>query len=104
MGEKATETVALDFQAPDGDEGFEALDKLEKRVSLAITEIKSLRAENTKLRDENSDLERRVSDQNLQLKDLRGKFARLESDRANVKSRVQRLIEEVDAISANGSE
>ena len=104
MAEKAAEAVALDFQIPESDEGFEALEKLEKKVSLAIAQIKSLRAENSKLRAENSDLERRVSDQNLQLKDLRGKFARVESDRANVKSRVQRLIEEVDAISANGGE
>jgi FtsZ-binding cell division protein ZapB len=104
MSEKAVEAVALDFQIPDEREGFEVLDHLEKKVSLAIAQIKSLRVENAKLRDENSDLERRVSDQNVQLKDLRGKFARLEGDRVNVKSRVQRLIQQVDAISAADDE
>ena len=97
MSEKAGQAAALDLQLPEIDEGFEALDNLEKKVSLAIAQIKSLR-------DENSVLERRVSDQNVQLKELRGKLARLESDRTNVKSRVQRLIEEVDAIALAANE
>lgn len=91
-------TAALDLQMNGSDEGLEALGSLEQKISLTISQMKKLRAENEELREENSGLERRVADQDVQLKDLRGRLARLESDREHVKSRVQRLIDEVDAI------
>ena len=91
-------TAELDLQLHDADEGLEALGSLEKKIILAITQLKKLRGKNEELREENSNLERRVADQDVQLKDLRGRLARMESDRENVKNRVQRLIEEVDAI------
>lgn len=95
-------TAELDLQMTDTDEGLEALGSLEKKISLAILQLRKLREENEDLREENSGLERRVADQDVQLKDLRGRLARLESDRVNVKTRVQRLIEEVDAIAGSG--
>lgn len=91
-------TAELDLQMTDTDEGLEALGSLEQKISLTISRMKKLHAENEELREENRNLERRVADQDVQLKDLRGRLARLESDRVNVKSRVQRLIEEVDAM------
>ena len=91
-------TAALDLQMNGSDEGLEALGSLEQKISLTISQMKKLRAENEELREENSGLERRVADQDVQLKDLRGRLAGLESDREHVKSRVQRLIDEVDAI------
>lgn len=97
-------TADLDLNMNDADEGLEALGSLEKKIALTISQLKKLRDENEELRDEKSDLERRVADQDVQLKDLRGRLARLESDRVNVKSRVQRLIEEVDALAGGDNE
>jgi FtsZ-binding cell division protein ZapB len=99
MTEKAAE---LDLGITETDEGLEALGSLESKIALTVAQMKKLRADNEGLREENSDLERRVADQDVQLKDLRGRLARLESDRVNVKSRVQRLIEEVDAVAGSG--
>ena len=91
-------TAELDLQMTNTDEGLEALGSLEEKISLTITRMKKLHAESEELREKKSDLERRVADQDVPLKDLRGRLARLESDREHVKSRVQRLIEEVDSI------
>ena len=94
-------SAELDLSLSDTDEGLEALESLEKKISLTISQLRKLRTENDQIRGEKSDLERRVADQDVQLKDLRGRLARLESDRVNVKSRVQRLIDEVDAIAGS---
>ena len=88
-------TAELELQASETDEGLEALGSLEKKIALTIAQLKQLR-------EENSGLGRRVADQDVQLKELRGRLARMESDRVNVKSRVQRLIQEVDSISDGG--
>ncbi len=92
MAKETTQSAEPELELGESDAGIESLANLEKKILLTLSQLKSLRAEK-------SDLQRRVADRDTQLKDLRGRLARMESERETVKTRVQRLIAEVDSAS-----
>jgi len=99
MAEKPDKPLEWEFNPDAPDEGLEALGNLEKKILLALSQLKKARAEKEEMRGEKSDLQRRISDQDQQLRDLRTRLARLEGERETVRSRVERLIAQVDSIS-----
>src|SRR3989337_2456281 len=78
-------------------DGLEQLLSLEEKIHQTMDRLKSLRAENERLR-------RDPEEQEGCLRALESRLARLEKEREAVRARVQRLLEQVDSLTNLPSE
>ncbi len=83
-------------------DGLEQLLHLEERIHQIIERLKSTRGEKEELARENADLRREQEEQNQRIRHLEERLGRLESERDTVRSRVQRLLEQVDSLTNAG--
>jgi chromosome segregation ATPase len=80
------------------EEGQEQLEQLEEKIQRAVDLIVSSRAEKDQLRSENIQIRQRLAEQEHNLRLLQEQLNRFEKERATLKARVQRILEQVDAL------
>jgi len=84
------------------DDGLEQLIHLEEKIHQTIALLQSTRAEKEALQAENDRLRREISQQQETTESLAARLALLERERDSVRGRVQKLLEQVDALAAGG--
>jgi len=80
------------------EEGLEQLARLEQKIQRAIELLHSARAEKEELQGENAQLRRKLAEQDQSLRLLHEQLHRMEKDRDNIKTRVQKILEQVDTL------
>jgi len=85
-------------------EGLEQLLSLEEKIQQTIQLLKATRAENERLQRENAELQQELDEQTRTGRALQDRVGRLEKEREAVRARVQRLMDQVDAVTAVGAE
>lgn len=85
-------------------EGLDQLLSLEEKIHQTIDLLKSTRAEKEEVLQENARLRREVEEQNRSLRALEDRLSHLEKEREMVRGRVQRLLEQVDALTSAKAE
>jgi hypothetical protein len=81
-------------------DGLEQLLSLEEKIEQTIQLLKATRAEKDEALRENEQLRQRLEEQARTARALEDRVARLEKERETVRTRVQRLVEQVDAVTA----
>lgn len=81
-------------------EGLEPLLSLEEKIHQTIQLLKATRAEKDELLRENARLGHDLEEQTKTVRALEERVGRLEKEREAVRARVQRLLEQVDAVTA----
>jgi len=81
-----------------GGEGLEQLLNLEQKIHQTIELLKSTRAEKDELLQANARLRRELEEQHNVVRSLEDRLGRLEKERESVRSRVQRLLDQVDSL------
>jgi chromosome segregation ATPase len=89
---------------PAADQGLERLTELETRILRMANLLRSARAERETLARENNHFRRRLADQDQMVRPLRDRVARLEKERESLKSRLEKLLEQVDSLLEAGLE
>ena len=79
-------------------DGLEQLLILEEKINQTIDLLKSTRAEKEELLRENVQLRREREQQNEAIQKLEGRLGHIEKERETVRGRIQRLLEQVDAL------
>ncbi len=79
-------------------DGLEQLLKLEEKINQTSDLLKATKAENAELARENSRLRATFDGQNKAIRLLEGRLNRLEKQREAVRSRVQKLMNQVDSL------
>jgi FtsZ-binding cell division protein ZapB len=80
------------------EDGQEQLEQLEEKIRLAVEMIQSARAEKEELRSENRRIRERLAEQEHNLRVLHEQVNRYERERANLKARVQKILDQVDVL------
>lgn len=84
-------------------DGLEQLLNLEEKVSRTIELLRSTKAEKGELTRENARLQRECEQKDKAIEKLEGQLGRLEQERDAVRGRLQRLLEQVDSLTGDGS-
>lgn len=84
-------------------EGLEQLLALEEKINQTIDLLRSTQAEKEELLQENARLRREWEQQNEAVQKLEGRLGRLEKERETVRGRIQKLLEQVDALTREKS-
>ena len=84
-------------------DGLEQLLNLEGKVNRTIELLRSTRAEKEELARENTRLLRECEQKDKSIERLEEHLERLEQERGEVRGRLQRLLEQVDSLTADGS-
>ena len=79
-------------------DGLEQLLSLEEKIQQTIELLKTTRAEKEELQRENARLRHDVEEQTKTARTLEERAGKLEKEREAVRARVQRLVEQVDAV------
>ena len=98
---KQEEAILIDTNAPDG---LEQLLNLEEKINQTIDLLKVTRAEKEELYRENARLRRERDQQDEHVHKLEDQLGRLEKERNAVRGRIQKLIQQVDALSRDKPE
>ena len=85
-------------------EGLEELLSLEEKINQTIQLLKTTRTEKEELARENSRLRSELEAQSRTARALEDRVGRLEKEREAVRARVQRLLEQVDSLTATPAE
>ena len=85
-------------------EGLEPLLSLEEKIHQTIQLLQATRTEKDELRRENARLRHDLEEQTKTVRVLEDRVARLEKEREAVRARVQRLVDQVDAVTAARAE
>ena len=85
-------------------EGLEELLSLEEKINQTIQLLKTTRTQKEELTRENSRLRSELEAQARTARALEDRVGRLEKERAAVRARVQRLLEQVDSLTATRAE
>jgi FtsZ-binding cell division protein ZapB len=85
-------------------EGLEQLAGLEEKIQQTINLLKATRAEREDLRRENARLRQDLEEQTKAARTHEERAGKLEKEREAVRARVQRLVEQVDAVTAARAE
>ena len=85
-------------------EGLEELLSLEEKINQTIQLLKTTRTEKEELARENSRLRSELEAQARTARALEDRVGRLEKEREAVRARVQRLLEQVDSLTATPAE
>jgi len=85
-------------------DGLEQLLRLEEKIQQTIELLKATRAEKEDLQRENSRLRQSLEEQTKAAQALEARAGKLEKEREAVRARVQRLVEQVDAVTAARAE
>lgn len=81
-------------------EGLEQLLSLEEKIHQTIHLLQATRAEKEELRGENARLRHELEEQARLLRALEERVGRLEKEREAVRTRIQKLIEQVDSLTS----
>lgn len=79
-------------------DGLEQLSALEERVTQTIELLKTTSSQNQELQRENARLRQESKQQNDEIGRLQAQVDRLEKERDTVRVRLQRLLDQVDAL------
>jgi len=85
-------------------EGLEPLLSLEEKIHQTIQLLQATRTEKDELLRENARLRHDLDEQTKTVRALEEHVARLEKEREAVRARVQRLVDQVDAVTAARAE
>lgn len=85
-------------EATSAAEGLDQLLSLEEKIHQTVHLLQSLRAEKEELLRENARLRRELEEQSQKGRALEDRLGRLEKEREAVRTRVQRLLEQVDSL------
>ena len=85
-------------------EGLEELLSLEEKINQTIQLLKTTRTEKEELARENARLRSNLEEQARTARALEDRVGRLEKEREAVRARVQRLLEQVDSLTATRAE
>ena len=85
-------------------EGLEELLSLEEKIHQTIQLLKTTRTEKEELARENARLRSNLEEQARTARALEDRVGRLEKEREAVRARVQRLLEQVDSLTATRAE
>ena len=85
-------------------DGLEQLLGLEEKIQQTIELLKTTRAEKENLQRENARLRQDLEEQAKAVRALEERAGKLEREREAVRARVQRLVEQVDAVTAARAE
>jgi len=85
-------------------EGLEPLLSLEEKIHQTIQLLQATRTEKDELLRENARLRHDLEEQTKTVRALEERVARLEKEREAVRARVQRLVDQVDAVTAARAE
>ena len=85
-------------------EGLEELLSLEEKINQTIQLLKTTRTQKEELTRENSRLRSELEAQARTARALEDRVGRLEKEREAVRARVQRLLEQVDSLTATPAE
>jgi len=80
------------------EEGLEQLEQLEEKIKRAVELLQSARREKEQLERENSQFRLRLAEQEHDLRLLQEQLNRFEKERETVKARVQKILDQVDAL------
>jgi FtsZ-binding cell division protein ZapB len=80
------------------DEGLEQFEQLEDKIRKAVERFESAQGEKESLRKENAEVRRKLAEQEHLLRALREQLHRFEKERAGVKSRVEKVLEQVEIL------
>jgi len=80
------------------EEGLEQLEQLEAKISRAVELLQSARSAREELERENSQVRRRLAEQEHSVRVLQEQLNRAEKERATVRARVQKILDQVDAL------
>jgi hypothetical protein len=95
---RADARIAIMEEKAVTEDGQEQLEQLEEKVRLAVEMIQSARAEKEELRSENRRIRERLAEQEYNLRVLQEQVNRNERERANLKARVQKILDQVDVL------
>lgn len=84
-------------------DGLEQLESLEEKIIKTIDLLRATKAECTRLTRENARLQIQCEDREEAVLKLEGKLARLDKERDTVKVRLQRLLDQVDTLTSEGT-
>ena len=84
-------------------DGLEQLLNLEEKVNRTIDLLRSTRAEKEDLTRENTRLQRECEQKDKAIEKLEDHLGSLEQERDAVRVRLQRLLEQVDSLTGDGS-
>ena len=85
-------------------DGLEQLLRLEEKIQQTIQLLKTTRTEKDGLLRENAQLRQSLEEQTKTARALEERVGRLEKEREAVRARVQRLVEQVDAVTTARAE
>ena len=85
-------------------DGLEQLLSLEEKIQQTIQLLKTTRTEKDGLLRENAQLRQSLEEQTKTARAFEERVGRLEKERESVRARVQRLVEQVDAVTAARAE
>ncbi len=85
-------------------DGLEQLLSLEEKIQQTIQLLKTTRTEKDGLLRENAQLRQSLEEQTKTARALEERVGRLEKEREAVRARVQRLVEQVDAVTTARAE
>lgn len=85
-------------------DGLEQLLSLEGKIQQTIELLKATRAEKEDLQKENAQLRKSLEEQTTAARAHEERAGKLEKEREAVRARVQRLVEQVDAVTAARAE
>lgn len=88
----------------DPQQGLEHLAKLEKKILQTVERLQAARAEKEELLREKTHYRRRLIEQDQQLRSLLERVSRLEKERNGIKTRVHKMLEQVDTLAQAAAE
>jgi FtsZ-binding cell division protein ZapB len=80
------------------EEGLEQLEQLEIKIQRAVELLQAARSEKEALARENSEIRLRLAEQEHEQRLLQERLHHFEKERETVKARVQKLLDQVDAL------
>ena len=80
------------------EEGLEQLELLEEKITRAVELLQSARSEKEDLLRESGQLRRRLAEQERNFRMLQEQVNRFEKERESVKTRVQKILDQVDTL------
>ena len=91
-------------QGTAAEEGLQHLAQLEKKILRTVELLQSARAEKEEWMREKTHVRRRLVEQDQLLRSLQERVARLEKERDSIKTRVHRMLEQVDSLTQAASD
>lgn len=85
-------------------DGLEQLLSLEEKIQQTINLLQTTRKEKEDLQRQNAELQQSLAEQTKAAQSLEARVGKLEQERETVRTRVQRLVEQVDAVTTARAE